>query len=81
MMPTPPTPKRIHLILPALTDEQAALLLDACTEITELLWHIHGDFLGDLCERRVEHTDVQNPDTDHVYALPESGEDDSDIDF
>lgn len=70
---------RIHLFLPALTIEQAALLLDACNELIELLWRIHGDELGEYYARRVEHRDIEDPDPDKIHAL--SGYDDDDIDF
>jgi len=69
---------RIHLFLPALSGEQAALLLDACNELIELLWRIHGDELSEHCTRRVEHRDIEDPNPDQIHALP--GYDD-DIDF
>jgi hypothetical protein len=72
MSPTKPRPKRIRVVLPALTDEQATLLHDLCAEVTESLWHVHGDFLSDLCARRA--------DDGHADRAP-AAHDDSDIDF
>jgi len=73
MNPRRPCPKRIRLVLPALTDEQAALLHDLCAEVTEALWRVYGDFLSDLCARRVE-----DGDADHALAATD---DDNDIGF
>lgn len=73
MSPTRTGPKRIRLVLPALTDQQVALLHDLCAEVTESLWLVHGDFLTDLCARRVE--------DGHADRALAAADDDSDIDF
>lgn len=73
MSPRRTRQKRIRLVLPTLTDQQVALLHDLCAEVTESLWLVHGDFLADLCARRVEDS--------HADPALAAGDDDSDIGF
>jgi hypothetical protein len=69
---------RIHLILPKLTPQQAAVLHHVAGQLIDALWDLHGNAICDAEAQRDAHESIELPDVDRIYSLAEF---DDDIDF